>query len=129
MGESRHRKVEAELQRVLAELVSRELKDPRVGNVTITAVKMTADLKTARVLFVPFASLGPARGGSPAGHSAEEVRVGLTHAAGFLRGELARRLKLRYAPRLEFAFDDSFDRADRLTQLIASTREPREPRC
>lgn len=119
MGESRHRKVEAELQRVLAELVSRELKDPRVGNVTITAVAVAPDLKTARVFFVPFAS----------GHSPEEVREGLTHAGGFLRGEVARRLALRYAPRLEFAFDESFDRADHLTHLIANALEPRKPRC
>ena len=113
MAESRHLKVEAELQRVLAELVSRDVKDPRVGNVTITAVSVSPDLKSARVLFVPFVS----------GHSAEEVREGLTHAAGFLRGEVARRLALRHAPRLHFAFDDSFDRADRLSHLIAGAVE------
>jgi ribosome-binding factor A len=119
MSESRHRKVEAELQRVLAELVSREVKDPRVGNVTITAVAVTPDLKSARVYFVPFAS----------GHAAEEVRAGLTHAGGFLRGAVARRLALRYAPRLDFVFDESLDRAERLTHLISSAVEPRKPGC
>jgi ribosome-binding factor A len=117
MAESRHRKVEAELRRVLAELVSREVKDPRVGNVTITSVAVAPDLKTARVFFVPFASA----------HPAEEVREGLTHAGGFLRGEVARRLALRYAPRLQFVFDDSFDRAERLTHLIATAVEPKSP--
>lgn len=117
MSESRHLKVEAQLQRVLADLVSREVKDPRVGNVTISAVSVAPDLKTARVFFVPFGSR----------HSAEEVREGLTHAAGFLRGEAARRLALRYAPRLHFVFDDSFDRADRLSNLIASASEPGSP--
>ena len=114
MGESRHRKVEAELQRVLAELVSREVKDPRVGNVTITQVQMAADLKTARIFFVPFGS----------GERVQEVREGLAHAAGFLRGEAGRRLALRYAPRLHFVFDDSFDRAERLNSLIAGAVEP-----
>jgi ribosome-binding factor A len=118
MGDSRHRKVEAELQRVLAELISREVKDPRVGNVTISSVSMAADLKSARVFFVPFGSGHPAE---------EEVREGLTHAAGFLRGEVARRLGLRYAPRLHFVFDDSFDRAERLNSLIAGAIPPRGP--
>jgi ribosome-binding factor A len=108
MAEGRHRKIEAEMQRVLAELVSREVKDPRVGNVTITAVSLAADLATARVFFVPFASR----------QSADQVGAGLTHAGGFLRGEVGRRLGLRHAPRLDFVFDDSFDKAERLTGLI-----------
>jgi ribosome-binding factor A len=117
MTEPRHRKVEAELRRVLAELVSREVKDPRVGNVTITSVTVAPDLKTARVFFVPFGS----------DHAADEVREGLTHAGGFLRGQAARRLALRYAPRLQFVFDDSFDRAERLTHLITTAVEPGTP--
>ncbi len=108
MADSRHRKLEAELQRALAELVAREVKDPRVGNVTITAIDLAPDLRTARVYFIPFASR----------HAREEVQAGLTRAGGFLRGEIGRRLGLRRAPRLEFAFDDSFDRAERLTNLI-----------
>lgn len=106
--QSRHRRVESEMQRVLAELVAREVKDPRVGNVTITAVSLTADMSQARVYFVPFA----------AQQSAEEVRTGLQRAGGFLRGEVGRRLGLRQAPRLEFVYDESMDRAARLTQLI-----------
>jgi ribosome-binding factor A len=104
----RHRQLEAEIQRTLAELISREVKDPRVGNVTITAVELAADLSTARVFFVPFASR----------HDAAEVAVGLVHAGGFLRGQLGRRLGLRHAPRLTFSFDDTLDKAARLTSLI-----------
>jgi ribosome-binding factor A len=106
----RKRRIEAEIQRVLSELIAREVKDPRVGNVTITAVTMAPDMGFARVYFTPFAALNP--------H--EEVRVGLTHAGGFLRGEVGRRLRLRHAPRLEFIFDDTADRAARLTGLIDS---------
>jgi ribosome-binding factor A len=108
MTQARTQRLESEIQRTLAALVAREVKDPRVGNVTITAVSIAADMATARVFFTPFASH----------HAPEEVRSGLTHAAGFLRGELGRRLALRYAPRLEFVFDQSVEDAARLTNLI-----------
>jgi ribosome-binding factor A len=108
MSDSRRRKLEGELQRTLAELISRELKDPRVGNVTITAVTLLPDLSLARVFFVPFAGK----------QSPEDVRVGLTHAGGFLRGEAGRRLGMRHAPRLEFVFDEQLERAQKLTDLI-----------
>jgi ribosome-binding factor A len=111
MSSDRHRKIEAELQRVLAELVSREVKDPRVGNVTITAVQVSPDLATARVFFVPFASGQDVQ-------DVPEVQRGLTRAGGFLRGQAGRRLGLRHAPRLSFEFDDSLDRAERLNRLI-----------
>jgi ribosome-binding factor A len=108
MPQARTQRIESEIQRVLAALIAREVKDPRVGNVTITAVSVAADKATARVFFTPFASLNPP----------EQVRLGLTRAAGFLRGELGRRLSLRHAPRLEFVFDDSAVAAEHLTSLI-----------
>jgi ribosome-binding factor A len=104
----RNRKIEAELQRALADIIAREVKDPRVGNVTISAVDLAPDKRMARVYFTPFASA----------HPVEEVRAGLTRAAGFLRGAVSRRLGLRYAPRLQFVFDDAFDKAAALTGLI-----------
>jgi ribosome-binding factor A len=104
----RQRRIESEVQRVLSEVISREVKDPRVGNVTITAVSLAGDMATARVFFTPFASQ----------NSPEEVRVGLTRAGGFLRGEVGRRLGLRHAPRLEFVFDDTAEKAAHLTGLI-----------
>src|SRR5688572_17917033 len=108
MSQQRHQRIEGELQRVLAELIAREVKDPRVGNVTITAVELAQDMSAARVFFVPFAST----------HSPEEVRAGLTRAGGFLRGEARRRMSLRHAPRLEFVFDESSEKAAHLTDLI-----------
>ena len=108
MSQARQQRIESEIQRMLAALIAREVKDPRVGKVTITAVSMAADLGTARVFFTPFASH----------HAPQEVRSALVHAAGFLRGELGRRLSLRYAPRLEFVFDESVEGAARLTSLI-----------
>jgi len=113
MAEARTRRIESEIQRVLSELVAREVKDPRVGNVTITAVSLAADMGVARVFFTPFASKNPA----------EQVREGLTRAGGFLRGEIGRRLRLRHAPRLEFLIDDTADKAAHLTGLITRAVE------
>ena len=108
MSQARTQRLESEIQRVLADLLARGLKDPRVGNVTITAVSAGADPGHVRVFFTPFASQHP-----PA-----EVGRALNHAAGFLRGEVGRRLGLRYAPRLEFVHDESVEGAARLTRLI-----------
>jgi ribosome-binding factor A len=105
---SRVLRVEGEMQRVLAELIAREVKDPRVGLVTVTAVDLAPDLADARIFFLPFGGKLPA----------EEVSAGLTRAAGFLRGEVGRRLSLRHAPRLTFVLDEQFERAERLSALI-----------
>jgi ribosome-binding factor A len=108
MTQPRNLRIESEIQRVLSALIAREVKDPRVGNVTITGVTVAKDKSAAKIFFTPFASLNPP----------EQVRLGLTHAAGYLRGELGRRLGLRHAPRLEFVFDDTVEGAERLTRLI-----------
>ena len=101
-------RIEAELQRVLAELLRREVKDPRVGNVTLTSVTVAPDLSVAQIHFVPFGSA----------HSPVEVGTGLANASGFLRREVGQRLELRHAPRLEFLYDDSLVRALELSELI-----------
>ena len=100
-------RVAAQVQRSLA-LRLREVKDPRVGNVTITAVEVAQDLATAKIFFVPFAGT----------HDPQQVAAGLTHAGGFLRGAVGRQLALRHAPRLTFVFDDTLDKAAHLTELI-----------
>ena len=119
----RHSRIEAQMQRVLADLISREVKDPRVGNVTITAVEVAHDLATARIFFVPFAG----------GQEPAAVAEGLARASGFLRGAVGRQVGLRHAPRLSFVFDDSLDKAMHLTDLIEravasdTERKPDEP--
>ena len=101
-------RIEGEMQRVLSTLVSREVRDPRVGNITLTAVTVAPDMSSARVFFVPFGDK----------HTPEEVGQGLNHASGFLRGEVGRALALRHAPRLEFVYDQQIEHADKLTRLI-----------
>ncbi len=101
-------RIAAQMQRSLSSLLRRGVKDPRVGNVTVTAVELAADLSVARVHFLPFAGA----------HEAQEVLAGLRSAAGYLRGEVARELQLRHAPRLEFELDTQIERAAHLTRLI-----------
>jgi ribosome-binding factor A len=101
-------RIEGEMQRVLSTLISREVRDPRVGNITLTSVTVAPDLSTARVFFVPFGDR----------HAPAEVGEGLARAAGFLRGELGRALQLRHAPKLEFVYDQQIEHADKLTRLI-----------
>ena len=101
-------RIEGEMQRVLSTLVSREVRDPRVGNVTFTAVSVAPDLSTARVYFMPFGDK----------HTPEEVTEGLNRASGFLRGAIGRALSLRHAPKLEFVYDQQIEHADKLTRLI-----------
>ncbi|MEZ5459607.1 MAG: 30S ribosome-binding factor RbfA [Steroidobacteraceae bacterium] len=78
------------------QLISRDVRDPRVGSVTITSVEVAPDMSVAKVYFVPFG----------AAHGIDEVAEGLSRAASFLRGEVGRRLGLRHAPRLDFRYDD-----------------------
>ncbi len=109
----RARRLGAEIQRELTELLRREVKDERIGNVTITAVDVTGDLRGARVHYLIFGKDGP----DPA------VQRGLESAAGFLRNALSKSLMIRYTPTLSFALDTSIEHGVRLTQLIDSVNK------
>jgi ribosome-binding factor A len=101
------------IRRELSRLLLREVKDPRLRQVTITDVRVSADLRHARVFFT-----GPAeRGGL------EEELTGLRSAAGFLRGQLGRSLRLRYAPELVFAVDDAVERSLHVAALLKQVAE------
>jgi ribosome-binding factor A len=91
-GQSARSTLGAEIQRELTELLRRDVKDERIGNVTITAVDVTGDLRTAKVYYLVFGKEGP----DP------EVQRGLTSAAGFLRNALSKSLMIRYTPTLSF---------------------------
>jgi len=102
------------IQRELSALLQRELRDPRVGMITITAVDVSPDFAHAKVLYT---TLDPA-------HIAEAAQ-GLERASGFLRSQLARRIKLYTTPQLRFAYDESVERGDRLSRLIDSVKPPK----
>jgi ribosome-binding factor A len=110
----RARRLGEQIQRELGELLRRNVKDERIGNVTITAVSVTGDLRTARVYYLVFGKDGP----DP------KVQRGLESAAGFLRNALSRSLMIRYTPTLSFELDTSIEHGVRLTQLIDSVIKP-----
>jgi ribosome-binding factor A len=103
----RARRIEGELQRRLADLLRREVKDPRVAMVTVTAVEVSPDLAHARVYY-----------GVLGREPSAEVQAGLDHAAGFLRAKLGRLLKMRQVPEIHFQPDELIERAAHLTALI-----------
>ena len=100
----------------IADLLLKQVRDPRIGSVTITGVKVTDDLRTARVFFV---ELGKDECGP-------EVKAGLAKATGFLRRELGRRLQLRCIPELLFDYDPSFAYGDRIERLISEIHREEE---
>src|SRR3979490_2394127 len=110
----RAKRLGEQIQRELTDLLRRDVKDERIGNVTITAVNVTGDLRTARVYYLVFGKEGP----DP------KVQQGLTSAAGFLRNALSKSLMIRYTPTLTFELDTSIEHGVRLTQLIDSVNKP-----
>jgi ribosome-binding factor A len=104
----RARRIEEQLKRLLADLVRRDVKDPRVGLITITSAEVSKDLSHANIYFTPFAGSGDAQAALEA----------LQHAAGFLRHQVRNQMGLRVAPELVFHIDDSVERGARLSALI-----------
>ncbi len=108
MGAGRMRRVDEAVRAVLSDAIAKDLKDPRVGFVTVTAVKTSPDLRHARV-FVSV--LGDERVRS-------ESLEGLRSAHGFLQARLAAELRFKHTPMLEFEYDESVDRGMRISRLI-----------
>jgi ribosome-binding factor A len=101
-----------QIQRELGDLVSRELRDPRVAMITITAVDVSPDFSHAKVMFTLFEK-----------EKLADTLAGLKRSSGFLRSQLAKRLKLYTTPGLRFEYDESVERGDRLSRLIDSTKK------
>jgi ribosome-binding factor A len=113
---SRSKRVEAQIQRELAQLIQFELKDPRVGLVTVSGVEVSRDLAYAKVYVT---ALGTEE------HSVEEMLAALNHAAGFLRRELGKHLTTRVTPQLTFIYDASVERGANLSALIDAAVAPK----
>ncbi|MCB5207048.1 30S ribosome-binding factor RbfA [Methylovorus mays] len=102
---SRSDRVAEQMQRELADLLQFEVKDPRVGMVTVTEVEVSGDLAHAKVFY-------SAEKGTP------ELQKGLEKTSGFLRSQLAKRLLLRTVPQLHFVYDASIDNGMKISRLI-----------
>lgn len=100
----------------IADLLLKQARDPRISSVTITGVKVTDDLRMARVFFVEMGK----------DTYSAEVQAGLGKATGFLRRELSRRLRLRHVPEILFTYDPSFAYGSRIDALLMEIHQDEE---
>ena len=117
MVQFRRERLGDQLQVELAKLIQQEVRDPRVGFVTVTEVRMSPDLKHARVYV---SILGEEE------ETAESFDA-LQRARGFLKSQIGRRLKLRYVPELRFILDETLDTSARIESLLKETDGEKEP--
>lgn len=103
----RSRRVADQIQRILAGVIHNEVKDPRLGMVTVTTVRVSPDLRYAKVYVTLLDD-----------EAREESVAVLNRAAGFLRSRLGDELKLRVVPELRFVYDESIERAREMESLI-----------
>ncbi len=107
---SRSDRVGGLIQQVLSDILRKDIKDPRLKMITISGVKMSPDLRIAKVYYTT-------SGGKK---NREESAEGFKKATGYLKRSLARQVDLRYMPELKFFFDDSFDYGTHIDKLLAS---------
>ena len=106
-GFQRSDRVAEQVRRDLADLIQSELKDPRVGMISLTAVELTPDYAHAKVFFTTLDA-----------EHLDEVQRGLKRASGFLRRELGRRIHIHTLPELHFIYDNSLERGASMSLLI-----------
>ncbi|MDA1094677.1 MAG: 30S ribosome-binding factor RbfA [Acidobacteria bacterium] len=100
-------RVGEQIRAELSTLLLRSVRDPALRLITITHVQLSRDLRHARVFYT-----------APVDASAIETKRGLRRAGPFLRGQLGRRVRLRHVPELTFEYDDSFEREQRIAQVL-----------
>jgi ribosome-binding factor A len=114
MDYQRSERVGELLIEVIADVLREDIRDPRVTAVTITAAKVTKDLRQARIYFTIL-------GG--ASENKDAVLAGLKSALGFIRARIGKQLKLRFVPAIEFFYDESVDEAERIEKLLRQVRQ------
>lgn len=109
----RAERVGTEIHAAVADMLARGmLKDPRIGFITLTGVKMSPDLRLARVFYSMIGS----------DEQRSQTQEGLDAAAGFVRREVSNRVKLRVSPEVRFVFDDSLNEGDKIERLLKEVR-------
>ncbi|HPK54245.1 MAG TPA: 30S ribosome-binding factor RbfA [Smithellaceae bacterium] len=93
----------------MSDIIFKQVKDPRIQTLTITSVKVTDDLRNAKIYFVEMGK----------DECSAEIKSGLTKATGFVRRELGKRLQLRFVPEIMFVHDKSFGYGSRIDKLLA----------
>ncbi len=112
---SRSHRVAEQMQREIAQLLQFEVKDPRVGHVTVTAVEVTGDMAHAKIFYSVSALDAKTQ---------PKIQQGLEKVSGFLRTQLAKRMLLRTVPQLHFVYDTSIDYGTKMSQLIDEALNP-----
>ncbi|MBN2207749.1 MAG: 30S ribosome-binding factor RbfA [Candidatus Coatesbacteria bacterium] len=114
---SRSDRMEHQIQKEICDLLLRRVKDPRVELITITSVRVTPDLRQARILYT-----------MPRQEEchADDIKKGLDSATGFIRSELGRRLRVRRVPQIEFVKDDLYEQAISVADTIARLERERK---
>jgi len=113
MNEARTLQIAERIAKIVAELLERRIKDPRLGFVTVTEARLTADLREAKVYYTVFGDAA----------EREETATALRSATGIIRSEVGRLIGLRHTPSLEFIADALPENAQRIDELVAATRE------
>ena len=116
-GQGRPQRLGDLIQREVSELIRLELRDPRVGMITITSVDVSPDITHAKIFFTVLEK-----------EKLPETLEGLKRSAGFLRSQLAKRVKMYTIPELRFVYDETVERADHLSRLIATANAPPSPK-
>ena len=116
MGAANTRRIAERITQIVAELLERRIKDPRLGFVTVTETRLTSDLREATVYYTVF--------GSP--EEQQETAIALRSATGVIRSEVGRLLGLRHSPSIEFVADALPDSARRIDDLVAAARQADE---
>jgi ribosome-binding factor A len=121
---SRSHRVAEQMQRELADLLMFEVKDPRIGMVTITAVEVTGDMAHAKIFYSAPQAQSTQSKPNMANHAKtlQSIQNGLENSAGYLRTQVAKRMLLRTVPQLHFVYDESIDIGMKMAQLIDAAR-------
>jgi ribosome-binding factor A len=114
---ARSDRVSGQIQKVLSEILLKKVKDPRLENASITGVRMSRDLRIARIYFVTSGNK----------KNIEEALEGFKSAIGYVKRTLARHLGLRYMPDLKFFYDESFDYGSHIDKVLKAVKADNGP--
>ncbi|WP_347860587.1 30S ribosome-binding factor RbfA [Salimicrobium sp. PL1-032A] len=116
MSELRANRVAEQIKKELGDIISKKIKDPRVGFVTVTDVDVTGDLQQAKVFITVLGNEG----------NTHDTLAGLAKARGFIRSEIGQRIRLRKTPEIMFEVDETVERGNRIESLLKELNDTSE---
>lgn len=116
MARIRVSRVGEQIKKELSQIIQREIKDPRIGFVTVTGVEMSGDLQIAKVFVSIFGEEDEKK----------ETLAALDKAKGYMRSEIGKRIRLRYIPELTFAIDESLEHSEHINKLLNDVQDLEE---